>query len=117
MSQRIYPNSGDEIEIPAALGIVYMAALAARDDERVSGIILQEVLAFQVHHGLSGAIYGRGKGARHSIIIAICILADHPAVRPRRPPYNPKIARFNLRPYEWRPRGPYNPSKYSGRAK
>ncbi|MGA2119477.1 MAG: hypothetical protein ABSH56_32595 [Bryobacteraceae bacterium] len=55
VAERIDADAGNQIEVTAALQIVHPAPLSARQDERITGIILEEVGALQIHDGLSGA--------------------------------------------------------------
>ena len=55
--ERVDADAGDEIEIALAIEIVNVRALPAAQNQRIAGIVLQKVFAFQVHDGL-----GSGRG-------------------------------------------------------
>ena len=62
VAERVDPDARDEIEVAAAIGVVDVAAFAARQNERVPGVILKNVIPLQVHYGLRGDLRGGGKG-------------------------------------------------------
>jgi hypothetical protein len=70
VSQRIHADAGDEIQVTMAFQIVNMAALSAREDQRITGVVLQHVIPLQVHRLLGGLIHSGGGRARHLLIIA-----------------------------------------------
>ncbi len=49
VAQARYADAGDEIQVPLAGQIVHIAAFAARQDQRIAGIILEQIIAFQIH--------------------------------------------------------------------
>ena len=60
--QRIYADSRDQIQIALAAHIPNVTALAADQYQRVTSIILQQVFALEIHHGLRGGIHNRRWG-------------------------------------------------------
>src|SRR6185369_8204810 len=68
--ERVHPNSSEEIEVAAAVRVVQVAALTAREDQRISGVSLQKVVPLQVHDCLGRALHEWGQGACHSLMIA-----------------------------------------------
>ena len=56
--QGVHADAGDEVQVAVAVDIVHVASLAAMDHDRIAGVILKKVLAFQVHHILGGGVGG-----------------------------------------------------------
>jgi len=52
MAQCINADSRDQIEVPVLIDVIEPAALAAGQYQRVAGVILQEILLFQVEDRL-----------------------------------------------------------------
>jgi hypothetical protein len=69
MTESVHPNAGDEIEITAPFPVVNIAALAARRQQRITGIVLEQILALQIDDGLRGIRSCRRQDAGHSLII------------------------------------------------
>ncbi len=69
VTERVDADAGEEIEIAAAFQIVNIAALSARQNERITGVVLQEILALQLLNLLRGLVNGGRKDAGHLIII------------------------------------------------
>ena len=71
VAERVHADSGDQIEIAFAGGVVNVAAFAAMQHERVAGVVLKQVLLFELDHGRRSGrchlfiIIGR---VRHSIL-------------------------------------------------
>src|SRR5438034_1335549 len=57
MAERVHSDSGDEIEVALAVKIVDVRALAAAQNQRIPRIVLEKIIALQVHYGL-----GSGRG-------------------------------------------------------
>ena len=53
LPQRIDADAGDEIEIALAVDIPHVRAVAALENERMAGVILQQILLFEIDDGLS----------------------------------------------------------------
>src|SRR5438552_3983883 len=62
MHQRIYANAGDQVQIALAGCVVDIAPLAARQHQRMAGIILKQVLLLQVDNRNGGSLNGDGCG-------------------------------------------------------
>jgi hypothetical protein len=62
IAERVDADAGDQIEISFAGGVVNIAALSAMQHQRVAGVILKQVLFFQVD-------YGRGRDGCHLFMI------------------------------------------------
>ncbi len=54
VTEGVHADAGDQVEIAFAVQIENVAALTAVQDERVSAVILKQVLAFQVDDLLRG---------------------------------------------------------------
>ena len=77
--ERVDADAGEEIEVAAALQIVKVAAFSAGQSERITGIILEQVVALQVHDGLGGVLHCGRKGAGHLLMIARRAPVPNPA--------------------------------------
>ena len=72
-----------KIKVTAALRVVSeIAALAARQRERIARVILQQVIAFEIGGNGPGSLRRGGKDASHSLIIAGVIAAWRSAGSP-----------------------------------
>ena len=51
VAEGIYADAGDEIEITRARSVVDVAALAAMQNQRITGVVLEQVLLFEIDDG------------------------------------------------------------------
>jgi hypothetical protein len=63
VSQRIDADAGYEIQVTVAFQIIDAAALSARQDKRITGVVLQQVFPLQVHYLLGGLIHNGEESA------------------------------------------------------
>ena len=54
VTERIDADAANEIEVTVALQIVNVASFATVECERITGIVLEQVFALQMHNFLSG---------------------------------------------------------------
>ena len=67
--QRIDADSRDEIQVALAFQVVNVSAFPAAENQRIAGVILEKIFAFQVHHGLGSRLGFNGWSSHLSIII------------------------------------------------
>ena len=60
VAQRVDADAGDEIQVTLALGVLHIASLAARQRQRITGIILEQIFALEFDDGLCGLVH-RGR--------------------------------------------------------
>ena len=58
MSQGVDADAGDQIEIAFPGRVIDITTLAASQHERVTGIVLEQVLLLQIHDRLGGGLSG-----------------------------------------------------------
>src|SRR4030095_3849565 len=68
VAERVHTDAGDEIEVAFSVQIVDIRALAAAQYERIAGVVLQKILAFQIHYGLGSGRGFDGNAGHLSII-------------------------------------------------
>src|SRR6185437_8962593 len=62
-------DAGDEVKVAAPGGIVEIAAFAALERERIAGVVLEQVVAFEVDGGLREVLLrGRNEGGHSGIL-------------------------------------------------
>ena len=69
VAQRIDADSGDEIQIALAFQIVNIRAFSAAQNQRITSVVLEEIFAFQIHHGLGSRRGFNGWSGHLSIIV------------------------------------------------
>ena len=62
------PMPVDQVEVAFAVGIVDVAAFAAMQHQRITGVVLQQIILFEIHHMLRFGGVGRRRDCRaHSL--------------------------------------------------
>ena len=69
VAEGVDADAGEQVQVTAAFQVVNPATLAARQHQRIAGIVLQQVLFFQVHDLLGALRADRRESGRHLLMI------------------------------------------------
>jgi hypothetical protein len=51
LAESIDADAGDEVKVPFAVGVPHPGTVAAHQDQRMTSVILEQILAFQFDNG------------------------------------------------------------------